>query len=45
MEFEFDLGCFVLLLTAMKVGKQNSKLLEKVLNLFAVYTNAFNQSH
>ena len=45
MEFESDLGCFVFLLTAMRVGKQTSKLLEKVLILFAVYTKAFDQSH
>ena len=47
VEFEFDLGCFVFLLTyyAMGVGKQTSKLLEKILILFAVYTKAFDQSH
>ena len=47
VEFEFDSVCFVFLLTyyAMRVGKQTSKLLEKILILFAVYTKAFDQSH
>ena len=42
----FYLGCFVFLLTAM--GWENcgtSKLLENIQNLFAVYTNTFDQSH
>ena len=40
------LGLLCFLINCYEGGQtETSKLLEKILNLFAVYTNAFDQSH
>ena len=46
MAFRIWLGLLCFLINCYEGGQtETSKLLEKIQNLFAVYTNTFNQSH